>query len=131
MTKQQQQLSIEPGTSCPAIQCSNHKGTHKQGHTHKGACTHTRATHRAHTHASTHVYACAHTHSTHIMSMLICIGIYVKFSHDEYRVKESDGFVVIKAIVSGYRRFPLQVVARSFVPTRLNLPAGQLMLKNA
>ena len=50
----------------------------------------------------------------------------MSFSHEEYRVKESDGHVVIKVIVSGYRKFPIQVVARSFVPTKFNLPAGQL-----
>ena len=55
-----------------------------------------------------------------------CIGIRVRFSHKEYRVKESDGYVVIKVIVSGHRSFPLQVVAISFVPTKFNLPAGQL-----
>ena len=44
-------------------------------------------------------------------------------------MKESDGHVVIKAVVSGHRRFSLQVVARSFVPTRFNLPAGQLILR--
>ena len=50
----------------------------------------------------------------------------MSFSHKEYRVKESDGHVVIKAVVRGYRRFPLRVVAISFVPTRFSLPAGQL-----
>ena len=50
----------------------------------------------------------------------------MRFSHEEYRVKESDGHVVIKVIVSGHRNFPLQVVAISFVPTKFNLPAGQL-----
>ena len=53
-------------------------------------------------------------------------GIYVRFSQEEYRVKEStaDGYAIIKATISGHRRFPLQVVARSFVPTKFNLPAG-------
>ena len=50
----------------------------------------------------------------------------MRFSHDEYRVKESDGHVVIKAIVSGQRNFPIQVVAKAFVPTKFNLPAGQM-----
>ena len=50
----------------------------------------------------------------------------MSFSHKEYRVKESDGHVVIKAVVSGHRRFVLQVVAISFVPTKFNLPAGRL-----
>ena len=48
----------------------------------------------------------------------------MRFSHEEYRVKESDGHVVIKVIVSGYRNFPLQVVAKSFVPTKFTIPAG-------
>jgi len=48
----------------------------------------------------------------------------VRFSEKEYRVKESDGYVVIKAIVSGHRSFSLLVTAKSFVPTRFNLPAG-------
>jgi len=52
------------------------------------------------------------------------IEVYVSFSHEEYRVKESNGYVLIKAIVHGYRKFPIKVVARSFVPTRFNLPAG-------
>ena len=50
----------------------------------------------------------------------------MRFSQEEYRVKESDGHVVIKVIVSGHRSFPLQVVAISFVPTKFNLPAGKL-----
>ena len=57
---------------------------------------------------------------------VVCLGVYVRFSHEEYRVSESDGFVLIKVILSGYRKFPVQVVARSFVPTKFNLPAGQL-----
>lgn len=62
------------------------------------------------------------------MNVLICIGgVHVRFSQQEYRVKESDRYVVIKAIVSGYRRFSIQVVAKSFVPTKFNLPAGQLI----
>ena len=56
----------------------------------------------------------------------IFVGIRVSFSHAEYRVRESDGHVIIKAIVSGYRKFPIQLVARSFVPTKYKLPAGQL-----
>ena len=58
--------------------------------------------------------------------VLDCVGIYVRFTHEEYRVKESDGYVVIKVIVSGHRSFPLQVSAISFVPTRFSLPAGQM-----
>ena len=50
----------------------------------------------------------------------------MRFSHDEYRVKETDGHVVIKVIVSGHRNFPIQVVAKAFVPTKFNLPAGQM-----
>ena len=48
----------------------------------------------------------------------------MSFSHEEYRVKESDGHVLIKVIISGYRKFPIQVVASSFVPTKFSLPAG-------
>ena len=55
----------------------------------------------------------------------------MRFSHEEYRVKESDGHVEIKVIVSGHRNFPIQVVAKSFVPTKFNLPAGQInMIKH-
>ena len=54
----------------------------------------------------------------------IIVGVRVSFSHAEYRVKESDGHVIIKVIVSGYRKFPIQLVARSFIPTKYNLPAG-------
>ena len=49
----------------------------------------------------------------------------MSFSHEEYRVAESDGYVLIKVILTGYRKFPIQVVARSFVPTKFNLPAGR------
>ena len=49
----------------------------------------------------------------------------MRFSHEEYTVKETDGYAVIKAIVSGYRIFSLTVVARSFVPTKFSLPAGK------
>ena len=48
----------------------------------------------------------------------------MRFSHEEYRVKESDGHAEIKVIVSGHRSFPIQVTAISFVPTKFNLPAG-------
>ena len=55
----------------------------------------------------------------------------MRFIHEEYRVKESDGHVVIKVFVSGHRSFPVQVVAISFVPTKFNLPAGQInMIKH-
>ena len=67
-----------------------------------------------------------HTYIHNICTYVNCVGIHVRFSHEEYRVKESDGHVVIKVIVSGHRNFPLQVVAISFVPTKFNLPAGQL-----
>jgi len=43
-----------------------------------------------------------------------------------YRVKESDGFAVIKLLVSGYRRSSLQVEAKAFVQTKFNLPAGDI-----
>lgn len=52
----------------------------------------------------------------------------MSFSHEKYWAKESDGHVVIKAIVSGYRKFSIQVIAKAFVPTKFNLPAGQLNL---
>lgn len=52
----------------------------------------------------------------------------MSFSHEEYRVKESDGFVLIKAVVSGYRKFSIKVVAKSFVPTKFNIPAGWLSM---
>ena len=48
----------------------------------------------------------------------------MRFGHKEYRVKESDGHAEIKVIVDGRRNFPIQVVAKSFVPTKFNLPAG-------
>ena len=44
------------------------------------------------------------------------------------RESTADGYAIIKATVSGHRKFPLQVVARSFVPTKFNLPAGWWML---
>ena len=43
-----------------------------------------------------------------------------------YRVKESDGFAVIKLLVSGYRRSSLQVGAKAFVQTKFDLPAGYM-----
>jgi len=43
-----------------------------------------------------------------------------------YRVKESDGFAVIKLIVSGYRRSSVRVKVRAFKPTKFDLPAGMI-----
>ena len=80
-----------------------------------------------------YMYICTHGYiATYtVIVVLDCVGVYVRFSHEEYRVKESDGHVVIKVFVSGHRSFPVQVVAISFVPTKFNLPAGQMnMIKN-
>lgn len=51
-------------------------------------------------------------------------GVKVRLSQKVYRVIESDGFAVIKLLVSGYRRFSMRVAARAFKPTKFDLPAG-------
>jgi len=48
----------------------------------------------------------------------------VRLSQKVYRVKESNGFAVIKLLVSGYRRSSIQVGVRAFEPTKFDLPAG-------
>ncbi|XP_065902578.1 uncharacterized protein [Dysidea avara] len=50
--------------------------------------------------------------------------VKVRLSQKVYRVKESDGFAVIKLLVSGHRRSSIQIGARTFIPTKFDLPAG-------
>jgi len=65
-----------------------------------------------------------------LIMFLLCatIGVYVSFSYKQFKVKEFDGYVAIdQDNCLWYRKFPIQIVAKSFVPTRFNIRTSRLV----
>ena len=52
-------------------------------------------------------------------------GIYARFSQKTYTADESDGYAVIKVIVSGRRSSPISVNVTTFVSSTLKPKAGK------